>query len=113
MANKSDVKRERPKIKLVLNLMDKITEVAAISVLVAFWMYTLVSYKTLPEIIPTHFVADGQADGFGLKWTILTLPLMGLLFYIGLTVLGRYPHKFNYPVTITLNNAEKLYRSGA
>lgn len=113
MANKSDVKNERPKIKLVVTLMDKITEVVAISVLVAFWLYTLGSYKTLPEVIPTHFVADGQADGFGLKWTILTLPLIGLLFYIGLTVLGRYPHKFNYPVPITQNNAEKLYRSGA
>jgi uncharacterized membrane protein len=112
MASQSKSKNERPQLQLALSPTDKVTEVMAVVVLVVFWIYTLLSYKSLPEVIPTHFVADGTADGYGLKWTILTLPLIGLLFYIGLTVLGRYPHKFNYPVEVTKANAEQLYRSG-
>lgn len=113
MVTKSKATNERPQIKLVLSMIDKLTEATALVVLICFWIYTLLSYKSLPEVIPTHFVADGQADGYGLKWTILTLPIIGLLFYVGLTVLGRYPHKFNYPGTVTAKNAEQLYRSGA
>ncbi|MFM2212990.1 MAG: hypothetical protein RL427_253 [Bacteroidota bacterium] len=111
MANKSQSKNERPHLQLAVSQSDKVTEVLVVLVLVVFWIYTLLSYKTLPDVIPTHFVADGKADGYGLKWTILTLPLVGLLFYIGLSVLGRYPHKFNYPVDVTKANAEQLYRS--
>lgn len=112
MASKSNTKEERPRLTLALAPTDKVIEALAVVVLVVFWIYTLLSYKTLPEVIPTHFVADGKADGYGLKWTILTLPLIGLLFYIGLSVLGRYPHKFNYPAEVTTANAEQLYRSG-
>jgi len=112
MASQSTTKDGRPRLQLKLSQTDKIIEGLAVIVLIFFWIYTLVSYKTLPKVIPTHFVADGKADGYGLKWTILTLPLIGLLFYIGLTILGRYPHKFNYPVEVTKANAEQLYRSG-
>lgn len=113
MATKSQGKNERPQLQLALSQTDKVIEVLAAAVLILFWIYTLVSYKTLPDVTPTHFVSDGKADGYGLKWTILTLPSIALLLYFGLSILGRYPHKFNYPVEVTKANAETLYRSGA
>jgi uncharacterized membrane protein len=113
MATKTKSKNERPQLKIALSPTDKVAELLAVVVLIVFWIYTLVSYKSLPDVIPTHFVSDGKADGYGLKWTILTLPAIALLLYIGLSILGRYPHKFNYPVEVTQANAETLYRSGA
>jgi uncharacterized membrane protein len=99
----------RPLIKIPLTLTDKIMEMIGILVLVTFWFFTLTNYKQLPEIIPTHFGSGGIPDGFGSKWTILLLPIVGALFYIGLSIFSRYPHKFNYSVTITEANAEKQY----
>lgn len=112
MAVQHDSQKQRPQLQIAFTPIDIITEALAIVVLIACWIYTLIVYHSLPEVIPTHFVADGQADGFGPKWTLLTLPGVGLLFFIGLSVLGRYPHKFNYPVEVTVANAETLYRSG-
>jgi len=38
------------------------------------------------------------------------LPILSLVIYFGLTVLARYPHKFNYPWQVTPNNADRQYQ---
>ena len=99
----------RPKIKIQLTTTDKIIEVVGLLVLIGFWFFTLFYYKQLPDIIPTHFGAEGKPDGFGEKYTILFLPIVGSLIYIALTILARFPHKMNYTAMITEANAAKLY----
>jgi uncharacterized membrane protein len=100
---------ERPKIELSLTVFDKTIEAIVLLILIVFWFFTSYHYKSLPDVIPTHFKANGEVDGYGLKWTILTLPSIATLFYFGLTILAKYPHKFNYTATITKGNAKKLY----
>lgn len=99
----------RPKIEIPLTITDKILEVVVLLVLIGFWVYMILHYNQLPDIIPTHFGAGGKPDGYGGKWTIITLPIVGTLLYAGLTIVSRYPHKFNYTATITEANAEKQY----
>ncbi len=36
-----------------------------ILLLIGFWVYTIVSFFQLPEVIPIHFDLNGNADGFG------------------------------------------------
>lgn len=100
---------ERTKIQIPVTLTDKIFEVFGILILVSFWIFTLNYFKQLPEIIPTHFRMNGEADGFGSKWFIFGLPIIGTALYIVLSILSKYPNKMNYSVTITEENAEKLY----
>jgi hypothetical protein len=38
------------------------------------------------------------------------LPIIGLALYLGLSVLTRFPHRYNYPWPITPDNAERQYR---
>ncbi len=99
----------RPKIKIFLTLKDKVVEVLSFLLLVAFWGFIFSHYRSLPETLPTHFKANGTADGYGPKWTLFLLPILSLFFYIGLTFAARYPHKFNYMIKITENNAAKQY----
>jgi len=48
----------------------------------------------LPEQIPSHFDFLGKADGFSNKSVIWTLPIIGVVLYIILTLVGRIPfHK--------------------
>ncbi len=57
---------ERPKIKVELTATDKLLEYIGWALLVAVWVLTLVNFSHLPEIIPTHYNATGQTDGFGI-----------------------------------------------
>jgi uncharacterized membrane protein len=89
--------------------MDQVLELLGWGVLLALWVWTGTSYSSLPDSIPTHFNAAGEADGFGKKASIIGLPLIATLLYIGLTLLNRFPHIFNFPTPITPDNALKQY----
>lgn len=101
--------QERPKIKIELRPWDKMLEASGWMLLLAFWLYTFANYPQLPDTIPTHFNALGEADGFGDKSSIYILPVVASIFFFILTVLNRFPYIFNYLVTITEANALKQY----
>ncbi len=62
--------------------------------------------------MPKHFNVFGQPDSYANKNIIWFLPALGLILYIGMTILNKYPHVFNYPIKLTNENAEKLYKIG-
>ena len=68
------------------------------------------SWSSLPAEIPQHFGASGRPDATGARWTILVLPAVGVILYVALTVLARFPHKANYLWPITEENAARQYR---
>jgi uncharacterized membrane protein len=100
---------ERPKLKIQLSPMDQVFELLGWGVLLALWVWTGTSYSSLPDTIPTHFNAAGEADGFGRKASIFGLPVIATLLYIGLTLLNRVPHIFNFPTPVTQDNALRQY----
>ena len=100
---------ERPIIKLEFTSVDKLFELVGWLLIVAVWWLAIKNYSNLPDTIPTHYNGAGQADGFGGKTTIFTLPLTATLLFIGLTVLNKFPHVFNYPTNITQANAFRQY----
>ena len=102
---------ERPKIKLELTTIDKIFEIFGWVSILAIWVLTITNYTNLPDIIPIHYNGSGQADGFGGKGNILTLPLVATVLFIGLTILNKFPQVFNYPTNITTDNALIQYIS--
>lgn len=99
----------RPRVSLNLSASDRFLEYLGWMMILALWFYTLYMYSELPEIIPTHFNAAGKADGFGKKSSILLLPFIATILYVGLTLLNRYPHVFNYAENVTQENALRLY----
>lgn len=99
----------RPKIKLTLSPLDKKLQTASILLLVIMWALSVYAYLRSPEIIPTHFDSTGRADDFGSKNTYLILAGVATIIYFGMTQLNKIPHKFNYLVKITLDNAEQQY----
>ncbi len=100
---------ERPKLKIQLTPTDQVLELLGWGVLLALWIWTGMSYSSLPDTIPTHFNAAGEADGFGRKASIVSLPVVASLLYIGLTLLNRVPHSFNFPTPVTQDNALPQY----
>lgn len=69
---------KRPRIKVPLQQLDIVLELATISLLLLTCIYTIVQYNNLPETIPTHFNAVGEADSFGHKTNIFIIPAIGI-----------------------------------
>ncbi len=63
----------RPKLKLELTPVDKTAEIVGWVIMVVVWVITMTNYQNLPDIIPIHYNATGQAEGFGGKITIFIL----------------------------------------
>jgi uncharacterized membrane protein len=100
---------ERPKIKIELTVVDKVFELVGWLLIVTIWSLIFKNYPNLPDRIPIHYNGAGHADGFGGKATIITLPLISTILFIGLTVLNKFPHVFNYPTNITQDSALRQY----
>ncbi|MFK7750696.1 MAG: DUF1648 domain-containing protein [Kordia sp.] len=100
----------RPRIKVPLEPIDKILETTTTALLVALWIYVIISYTSLPEIIPTHLNHLGEVDGTGNKTMIWFLLGITTIITIGMHVLTKFPHIHNYMVNITEENAPHNYQ---
>lgn len=101
----------RPKLTIELTKVDKTLEGLCLIILILLWLGTIAGFSKLPDEIPSHFNAAGQADDYSKKTTIFTLPIVATILSLGMTVLNRYPHIFNYPARVTTENARQIYTS--
>lgn len=104
---------DRPRIKIEPTAVDRIIDALSLVFLLLLLVMVFQYYPDLPDKIPTHFNSLGQADDFGRKNSILLLPVMAVILFVLIQILGKYPHQFNYLVKITPQNAKKQYRLGA
>lgn len=70
---------------------------------------TVWGYFALPAVIPTHYGFSGAPNGYGGKGSLLTLPIISICLAVLLTVLSRYPHRYNYPWSIPVENVPRQY----
>ena len=101
---------ERPVIKVPREKLDWFLEITTFLFLIWTWIYCFVSYAKLPDNIPVHYNELGFPNGYGSKDTIWFIPLITSSVVILLFFLNKYPHRFNYLVNITEENAVKQYR---
>jgi hypothetical protein len=62
----------------------------------------------LPERVPTHFDAAGNANAWGSPWGMILLPVIAFGVYLLMSVVARFPQSFNYPVRKTPENLPRL-----
>jgi len=101
--------KTRPRIKIELTTTDKFVEIIGWCALLAIWIMSIIGYSKLPDIIPIHYNFTGEANAFGGKINILLLPVIATILFVGLTLVNKYPHIFNYPTKITEENALRQY----
>lgn len=100
----------RPNLKIKRDWLDYLIEICSILILFSIIIVVIVNYSKLQNIIPTHYNLTGDVDSYGSKNTIWIYPLVAILFYVGLSIVIKYPHKFNYPITITDMNIKRVYK---
>jgi uncharacterized membrane protein len=101
----------RPRMQIELTSVDKVLETVCLTILLVLWVGTVSFFSKLPDQIPSHFNASGQADDFSDSTHIFVLPVVATIIYIGMTIINNHPHICNYRATITAENAKQLYSS--
>ncbi|MEP7165982.1 MAG: DUF1648 domain-containing protein [Ferruginibacter sp.] len=96
---------ERPILKIKPSGTDILLDRLSSLGLIFLWIFTVVQYSKLPDTIPIHFNASGNIDNYGNKLSIFLLPAIISIVFVGLTILNKYPHIFNYIHKITAENA--------
>ena len=101
---------KRPRITVPYQSLDIIVELISITILLLKFGYITYEYSSLPDTIPTHFNASGEADAFGSKQSIWISPVIATILFIAMFILNKYPHIHNYMETITEENAFRNYK---
>ena len=104
------MKTDRPKIKVPLEGLDIVLDILSATLLILLIAYAVISYSELPDVIPSHFNAKGEVDGYSEKIMLWLLPALGVVLFFGLYIINKFPHIHNYMVNITEDNALKNYR---
>ena len=102
---------ERPRIKIKLTMIDYVVEFFSLAAVLSSIILFIIYWIKAPDIVPIHYNIHGEADGYGSKMTLIIEPILSVLAYVGLTVLNKYPHIFNFSTTVTEQNALSLYKT--
>lgn len=101
---------ERPLIKIENDIYNIIIDFVCGILIIISSTKVITNWINLPSIIPSHFNAAGEINGFGSKNFIFILPTVMIFLFVMFTILEKFPHRFNYPVMINIRNAENQYR---
>lgn len=100
----------QPRIKLERTGIDTLFDALAIAGWMSGLCVVLASWPDLPERLPMHFDLAGDPNRWGPRGELFVLPTIGLVLLVGMNILSRVPHVYNYLVVITEENAPRQYR---
>ena len=103
------MKEYRPEITIPKSTLQKIANVVGYGVFIMGVLYSIVSLPTLPSEVPIHFNFAGEADGWGSKYALLVLPLIGIVTVLALEAVEKRPHIHNYPHYMNEANVRQFY----
>lgn len=79
--------------------------------LAGMFLYLALNWNSIPDQVPTHFNAVGQADKWGGKRTLFLLPIIGCVLYGSLSFVECLPVTWNTGKTLTPENKLKVCRA--
>ncbi len=101
---------QRPRLEIPRTFPDYIAEGLALTGVVAGLTLLAVVWTALPGEIPRHFGFSGEPTAWSGRWSAVFPIVLATGLYVGLTIIARYPHIFNFPYEITATNAAIQYR---
>lgn len=76
------------------------------------FLWLLMYFFDLPDVVPIHFNAEGEVDNHGSKFALWLLPMISAGLYFFLIYFGKSSKHFNYPVKITEKNKSIQHKLG-
>jgi uncharacterized membrane protein len=91
---------------------ERVLQLATVAVLMILMGYAVAVWGKLPARVPVHFAASGIPDAWGPSSSLMVLPILGVVLFVVLTVLERFPRLGKHRVALARENAEALQRLG-
>ena len=101
-----------PKVKIPKTKSEWIWDMIGIGFYISSTIYLLIVWNQIPDQVPGHFNALGEADRWGPKWDLWLFPIMGALLLISLQIVEKFPEIYNYPKRINETNFKQFYLLG-
>lgn len=101
----------RPKLKLKKTKLEWFSDLIGAGIFIGVLVYMLSLWNELPDLVPVHFNAAGEADRWEAKSTLIVLPLIAIFTWVFMTILERFPHIHNYPKRLNETNVRAFYLS--
>ena len=92
------------------NFFDRIADVLAVLILLAATIFVLISWKDMPELIPSHYDFKGQVDAYGGRGILIFTMVMGWVLVLSMVVISWFPSIWNTGVERTPANAAVVNR---
>jgi uncharacterized membrane protein len=103
----------RPRPDLPAEPADRLLDGLAIAGLIVLLALPTAYFSDLPDSVPTGFDFYGNARGYGSRSIVWILPALGALIFAFMFRLRNRPHRYNFPVKLTPENAARQYRLGS
>ena len=78
--------------------------------LVGITIYLIIMWGSIPDQIPGHFNASGEVTRWDSKSTLVVMPVIAFVMFVGMTILERFPRIWNTGVRVTQENMHRIYR---
>ena len=101
------ISRIKPSLSILDYVLELFSFLSVLGIIILFVIYWI----DAPKIVPIHYNIYGIADRFASKTTLIILPIISVLTYVGLTFLNQHPHIFNFPAKVTAQNILILYQT--
>ncbi len=85
-------------------------ELISIAALALQWGIVALAFPDLPDRVPKHFDAAGEADAWGPRMMVWFLPVINVAVYGLLGFVSRRPHLSNLPIEVTARNQDRIFR---
>jgi len=97
-------------LKVKNSIFDIVLNAACIILLLGVVIFLIVRWSSIPDQVPGHFNASGEVTRWDSKGTLIIMPIIMGVLYIGITILERFPQVWNTGVRITKENMFRVYR---
>lgn len=106
----TNCRESRPILSLSRSDLENALDIIAVILMVSLVAYLAVMWNALPDVMPIHFTLDGEIDRWGSRYILIVFPVIGIGTWVLIYLVKNSPHKYNYVVKITEENAAVQYR---
>lgn len=85
-------------------------EFIGVGIWILYIAFLIFNWSSIPQKIPGHYNASGMIDKWSDKGSILILPIIAGIMYIGITVLMLFKQIWNVPAAKNSMNQAKVYK---
>ncbi|ANU25479.1 DUF1648 domain-containing protein [Planococcus versutus] len=102
---------KQQKIALPRSVWERFFDKISLILFLSAVLYVITKFGSTPAQVPVHYDGTGKVDSWGSKSELFILPLVGVFLWIGMTILEKYPHTYNY-LNLKEDNRETQYKNG-